>query len=116
MPIAPDRPFPKMAGNVVRSKDWNDLVVEVQRLDAAKVNRVGDTVTGPLTVQDVRAVAPARPAPGTRLHVLESAARAVLRIQSGLAFGAARLEMWSDPPGSATEWRPGYVQSFDNGG
>jgi hypothetical protein len=115
MPIAPDRPFPKMKGHVVRSKDWNDLVTEVQRLDAAKVNRVGDTIKGPLTIQDAPMVNPALPAPGTRLHVLETAAPAVLRIQSALAFGPARLEMWSDRPGSATEWRPGYIESFDTG-
>jgi hypothetical protein len=51
MPIAPDAPFPKTAGHIVRSKDWNDLVVEVQRLDNAKVNRAGaDAIAGPLTI------------------------------------------------------------------
>ena len=116
MPIAPDMPFPKLAGNVVRSKDWNDLVAEVQRLDVAKVNRGGDVISGPLTVRDAGPTRPATQVPGVRLHVIESAAPAVVRIQSALAFGPARLELWSDPPGSTSEWRPGYIQSFDNGG
>lgn len=50
MPITPDLPFPKSAGDAIRSKDWNDLVVESQRLDNAKVNRSGDTISGNLSV------------------------------------------------------------------
>lgn len=50
MPITPDLPFPKSAGDAIRSKDWNDLVVETQRLDNAKVDRAGDTIGGNLSV------------------------------------------------------------------
>ncbi len=50
MPITPDLPFPKSAGDAIRSKDWNDLVVETQRLDNAKVDRAGDAISGSLTV------------------------------------------------------------------
>src|SRR5690242_17984070 len=50
MPITPDQPFPKAPGNAIRSKDWNDLVTETQRLDNAKVNKAGDTMSGPLTI------------------------------------------------------------------
>jgi Chaperone of endosialidase len=50
MPITPDPPFPKSAGNPIRSKDWNDAVTELQRLDGAKANRAGDTFTGPLAI------------------------------------------------------------------
>src|SRR3712207_157330 len=50
MALLPDPPFPKARGDSIRSKDWNDTVVEVQRLDTAKVNRAGDTIGGPLTV------------------------------------------------------------------
>ena len=49
MPITPDSPFPKASGDVIKSKDWNDTVNEVIRLDNAKVNRAGDALTGPLT-------------------------------------------------------------------
>src|SRR5947209_1016714 len=51
MPFTPDPPFPKTSGNPIRSKDWNDAIAEVQRLDTVKTNRAGDTFTGPLTVQ-----------------------------------------------------------------
>jgi hypothetical protein len=50
MPITPDAPFPKGTGDIIRSKDWNDLVQEAIRLDNAKVNRAGDTITGTLAI------------------------------------------------------------------
>jgi hypothetical protein len=50
MAITPQSPFPKSRGDTVRSTDWNQAVNEVIRLDNAKVNRGGDTVTGALTV------------------------------------------------------------------
>jgi hypothetical protein len=37
VPIIPDPPFPKTQGDNIRSKDWNDVVKEVQRLDTAKL-------------------------------------------------------------------------------
>jgi hypothetical protein len=40
---------------------------------------------------------------------------AILRIQSRGSPGAARVEMWSDPPGSINEWRPAYLESIDSG-
>ena len=50
MVLTPDQPFPKTRGHVIRSKDWNDAISEVIRLDNAKVNKAGDTITGSLTV------------------------------------------------------------------
>src|SRR3954447_19879120 len=51
MPFTPDTPFPKSRGDSLRSKDWNDAVRELIRVDAAKVNRAGgDTLAGPLTI------------------------------------------------------------------
>jgi hypothetical protein len=50
MAFTPDTPFPKTRGHVIKSKDWNDAITEVQRLDTAKVNRSGDSITGQLTV------------------------------------------------------------------
>jgi hypothetical protein len=50
MPLAPDPPYPKQRNDTIRSSDWNDAVDEVIRLDNAKVDRAGDTLTGPLTV------------------------------------------------------------------
>jgi hypothetical protein len=39
-----------------------------------------------------------------------------MRLQSSGGFGSARLEFWSDPQNSPNEWRPGFIQSTDNGG
>src|SRR5262245_4654090 len=50
MAFTPDLPFPKGAGDTIRSKDWNDHIAETKRLDTAKVERAGDTINGPLTV------------------------------------------------------------------
>lgn len=51
MPYQPDPPFPKEKGNPLRSKDWNQLVNEVQRLDSAKVNRASNSqIQGPLGI------------------------------------------------------------------
>ncbi len=50
MPLAPDPPFPKSRNDTIRSKDWNDALNEVIRLDGAKVDRAGDTISGSLTI------------------------------------------------------------------
>jgi hypothetical protein len=113
MAYVPDPPYPKTAGQIIRSADWNGLVGEAQRLDTAKVNKTGDSMSGPLTIAGALAVGTATGA--ARLHVVDNVSPAVLRVQSTLSFGAARLEMWSDPQGSGTEWRPGYITSFDAG-
>ncbi len=51
MAYSPDTPFPKSAGDIVRSKDFSDVVNEVLRLESDKVDRSGDTMTGQLVVQ-----------------------------------------------------------------
>ncbi len=50
MPITPTPPYPKSSGDAIRSADWNQAVDEVIRLDNAKVDRAGDTITGSLAV------------------------------------------------------------------
>jgi len=50
MAYQPDAPFPKGRGNAIRSKDWNEAVNEVVRLDQAKLNQTGGTVSGNLAV------------------------------------------------------------------
>ena len=52
MPITPDDPFPKTQGHAVRSKDWNDLVYEVQRLDTAKLKNSTDNFSGTLSISE----------------------------------------------------------------
>ncbi|HAS39775.1 MAG TPA: hypothetical protein DCS93_04820 [Microscillaceae bacterium] len=42
---------------------------------------------------------------------------ATIRLQGGgSGWNPARMEFWSDPRGSSSEWRPGYISSIDNGG
>ncbi|MBI1929540.1 hypothetical protein HYR99_35505 [Candidatus Poribacteria bacterium] len=47
MPFQPDSKSP---GDPILSKDWNDLVKEIQQLDTDKVNKAGDAMTGTLTI------------------------------------------------------------------
>jgi hypothetical protein len=54
--------------------------------------------------------------PQTPLHVYSANSLTTLRLQSAAAPGAGRIEFMSDPQGSASEWRPAYIQSTDNGG
>jgi hypothetical protein len=51
MTYKPADPFPKSRGDAIRSTDFNEAVIELQRLDTAKVNKAGDnTITGSLTI------------------------------------------------------------------
>lgn len=64
MPLIPDPPFPKSQGDTLRSKDWNDAVNEIIRLDQAKLNLAGGHVTGPLQIDGpvgIGTTAPNRP-------------------------------------------------------
>jgi hypothetical protein len=54
-------------------------------------------------------------APASALHVYSPASPTVLRVQSSAAFGTAGLDFYSDPQGSASEWRPSFLRSFDAG-
>lgn len=69
MAFTPDLPFPKGAGDPIRSKDWNDHVNETKRLDVAKVERAGDAITGPLSVAGALAVGKASAAATAKLDV-----------------------------------------------
>lgn len=51
MALNPKPPFPKAAGNPIRADDWNDVVKEVQRLDGAKLDLAGGSLSGQLTMQ-----------------------------------------------------------------
>ncbi|MFH7245306.1 MAG: hypothetical protein ACHWZW_20915 [Spirulina sp.] len=70
MPITPDPPFPKEKGHPLRSRDWNQLVNEVQRLDTSKVNRNGrDFVQGPLSIASSLGVGIGNTVPRAPLHL-----------------------------------------------
>lgn len=69
MAFTPDVPFPKSAGDPIRSKDWNDLVTETKRLDTAKVERAGDAITGNLSIAGALAVGKAAAAAGAKVDI-----------------------------------------------
>lgn len=74
-----------------------------------------NTATGqvyPLTLTDNVGIGTANPA--ARFEV-NNTGTTELRISSNSGFGATRLSMFSDK-GLASEWRPGYIESADNGG
>jgi hypothetical protein len=54
-------PTPKQPGDLIKSKDWNDALAEVVRLEQAKFNNTGGAITGPLTVAGALAVGPIAP-------------------------------------------------------
>src|SRR5262249_23944916 len=88
MPITPASPYPKAPGQTIRSTDWNQTVDEVVRLDNAKVNRAGDTITGSLTINGALGVGMATTGAG---NVRMSSSLAVGPINSSAAVG--RLEV-----------------------
>src|SRR5918993_86866 len=73
MAFTPESPFPKARGHVIKSKDWNDAITEIQRLDTAKVNRSGDGITGPLTIGGNAGVGTT--SPQAKLHVAGGSVR-----------------------------------------
>lgn len=55
--------------------------------------------------------------PGANLHLYNnSISPAVLRLQSAGTPGFGRVEFFSNPIGDVNEWRPGFIESADNGG
>jgi hypothetical protein len=91
MAFTPDSPFPKTRGHVIKSKDWNDAITEVQRLDTAKANKAGDSITGSLTIAGNLGVGTTSPTTGLSggrtLHVDNPSGGSVLRLGAGVANG-----------------------------
>ncbi|WP_157270367.1 hypothetical protein [Azohydromonas aeria] len=88
MPFNPDLPFPKSAGDPIKSKDWNDLVNETRRLDTAKAERNGaEAFSGPLTVAGSLGVGSAT-APTGALEVTATAWNRHLRLVNTSNAGA----------------------------
>jgi len=54
--------------------------------------------------------------PQGALHIYSANNPTVVRIQSSGTPGLGRMEFVSNPQGDVNEWRPGYIQSTDNGG
>jgi hypothetical protein len=101
MAFTPDTPFPKSRGHVLKSKDWNDAITEVQRLDNAKVNKSGDNVMGPLNISGNVGIGTTTPR--RRLHVEPN------EIYSGgsgagLSFGNRETTTFVESPGNGERW------------
>ncbi|HKP87311.1 MAG TPA: hypothetical protein VJZ26_14500 [Blastocatellia bacterium] len=95
MPLTPDPPFPKSSGDNIRSKDWNDAVKEVQRLDTAKLDKAGGRVTGPLSVDGLVGIGTPNP---NRALTIEGAAGTYLNVRS-MAGGPFELLVGADSGG-----------------
>ncbi len=55
--------------------------------------------------------------PRSPLHIHSTTENpTILRLQSSGGPGYGRIEFWSDPQDHPNEWRPGFIQSTDNGG
>ncbi len=95
MPLTPDQPFPKKQGDNIRSKDWNDAVNEVIRLDTAKLNLAGGNMTGPLNVSGNLGVGTTNPQ--AKLEV-----GGKVYINRGPAPDTAELRIYNG--GAVSEW------------
>ena len=95
MPFTPDPPFPKNQGDNIRSKDWNDAVKEVVRLDTAKLNLAGGNITGPLNVSGNLGLGTTNPQ--AKLEVVGK-----VYINRGGAPDAAELRIYNG--GAVAEW------------
>jgi hypothetical protein len=106
MPITPAQPFPKAAGQTIRSADWNQTVNEVIRLDTAKVDRAGDRLTGPLRVDGHLTVGPHTAGSGQGRLEVSGAAAELGFMRRNLAAAPAAFApgdrfVWYSPDGSA---------------
>lgn len=118
MPITPDAPFPKTQGDNIRSKDWNDAITELIRLDNAKANRSGDKFTGPLSVTALGIGSNAPPSglqvkTLTRIDEGPSGAGAWANIGSNLYFDGAWKQVDPSKAGVSLHINPdGQGQEF----
>jgi hypothetical protein len=53
--------------------------------------------------------------PASMLHIYSDDNPTVLRLHSSVGFGSVGLDFYSDPQGSASEWRPAFLRSIDAG-
>jgi hypothetical protein len=96
MPLNPDPPFPKSQGDNIRSKDWNDAINEVKRLDTAKLNVTGGAITGLLNISGQLGIGTPRP---SNPLTIESAAGTYLNVRSTQGGGPFEVLVGVDPTG-----------------
>jgi hypothetical protein len=76
----------------------------------------GSTASNQFLIRAGGGVGIGTPNPQGSLHVYSANNPTVVRIQSAGTPGFGRVEFVSNPQGDANEWRPGFIQSTDNGG
>src|SRR5215210_8059776 len=92
MPLTPDQPYPKKQGDNIRSKDWNDAVEEIKRLDTAKLSlATGGALAGPLTVKGNLGVGDSPPAAKLGVEVPFTGASVLVLRQSTASWGTQDL-------------------------
>lgn len=96
MPLTPDPPFPKSQGDNIRSKDWNDAINEVRRLDTAKLNLTGGAITGPLNISGALGIGTTTP---SRPLTIESGAGTFLNVRSTAVGGPFEVLLGADSTG-----------------
>lgn len=90
MAIIPTPPFPKAVGDIIKSTDWNQSVNEIVRLDNAKLNKAGDTMSGPLTINGALSVTGAVSNPSGSVAVNDDLAVAgALSVAGGASVSGA---------------------------
>ena len=117
MPLTPDPPFPKARGDTIRSKDGNDAITEVQRLDTAKVNKTGDAITGSLTIAGHAGVGTATPENSEgwdRVLDVLGTQHAKLSVRSAAieARVMAHTAFWGAPAGMVVGTQTDHALSF----
>jgi hypothetical protein len=98
MPFTPDPPIEKTSGHVIRSKDWNDMVKEIQRLDTAKLDKTGGPITGPLSVSGALTVGTQTPEANRSLTIQRNTG-AYLNLRSTLTGGPFEVLLGADSSG-----------------
>lgn len=80
------------------------------------VNPFASSTNNQFVINASRGVGIGTPNPQGSLHVYSANNPTVVRVQSTGTPGFGRVEFVSNPQGDPNEWRPGYIQSTDNGG
>jgi hypothetical protein len=118
-------PDARLSGNVARRDVANTFTgqIRLDTFDGFSQSSVGDFLIdapfiagGRMAVLTSGNVGLGTSTPQGKLHVYSPNNPTVVRVQSTGTPGFGRLEFVSNPQGDANEWRPGYIESTDNGG
>jgi hypothetical protein len=100
----------KSPGDLIRSAEWNAIGTEVQRLGGDKVDRAGDTITGPLAVRGDLSVGTANAGAAVRVLRRQEDASAADHGALVLGTGSASAATLRLGYGSGYSWLQGSGQ------